>query len=158
MTYPPPSLAGRAPRVRATEYTPAVLRFPSGDCVTGSLEVISSTGGLLGLSKPVIRGTRIKVMFLTQWGPVLGSAEMLSPVSWTQQPFRFVALAYVDQRRLQALTGCSSKLEMPAPEQTSRSLETEPEWIGKYLAAVSRNPPRRPLLERMLEALMPGTK
>jgi hypothetical protein len=135
-----------------------VVRFPSGDCVTGSLEVISSTGGLLGLSKPVIRGTRIKVMFLTQRGPVLGSAEMLSPVSWTEQPFRFVELAYGDQRRLQALTGCSSKPEMPVPEQTSRLLDSEPEWIGKYLAAVRRNPPRKPLLERMLEALTPGSK
>ena len=62
--------------------------------MTGSLEVFSSTGGLLSLQKPLIRGTRIKVMFLTQSGPVLGAAEMLSPVSWTQQPFRFVALAY----------------------------------------------------------------
>src|ERR1700674_3723837 len=113
MTCPPPSLTGRAPRVRATEYTTAVLRFQSGDCVTGRLEVISSTGGLLGLSKPLIRGTRIKVMFLTQTGPVLGAAEMLSPISWTEQPFRFVALAYGDQRRLQAITGCSLKLEMP---------------------------------------------
>ena len=52
-------------------------------------------------------------MFLTQNGPVLGAAEMLSPVSWTQQPFRFVALAYVDQRRLQAITGSSVKLEKP---------------------------------------------
>ncbi len=162
MTCPPPSLACRAPRVRATEYTPAVLRFPSGDCVTGSLEVISSTGGLLSLSKPLIRGTRIKVMFLTQRGPVLGSAEMLSPVSWTEQPFRFVALAYGDQRRLKAITGDSSKLEMPIPELTrpilNTELNTEPDWIDKYRAAVSRNPPRRPLLERMLGALMPGTK
>jgi hypothetical protein len=92
-----------------------VLRFPSGECVTSSLEIISSTGGLLGLSKPLIRGTRIKVMFLTQRGPVLGTAEMLSAVSWTQQPFRFVALAYGDQRRLKAITGDSSKLEMPMP-------------------------------------------
>jgi hypothetical protein len=137
-----------------------VLRFPSGECVTSSLEIISSTGGLLGLSKPLIRGTRIKVMFLTQRGPVLGTAEMLSAVSWTQQPFRFVALAYGDQRRLKAITGDSSKLEMPmpVPEQTSRILDTEPEWIDKYRAAVSQIPPRKPLLERMLGALMPGPK
>src|SRR6266849_8970012 len=80
MTDSSPSAAWRAPRVRATEYTPAVLRFPCGDCATGSLEVISSTGGLLRLSKPLIRGTRIKVMFLTQSGPVLGAAEMLKSV------------------------------------------------------------------------------
>jgi hypothetical protein len=160
MSCPPASFACRAPRVRPTEYTPAVLRFQGGDSVTGNLEVISSTGGLLRLSKPLILGTRIKVMFLTQDGPVQGAAEMLSAISWTQQPFRFVALAYGDQRRLQAVTGCSSKLEMPIPEQTSQIVDTEQgivdtehQWIDKYRAAVSRNPPRRPLLKRIL-----GTK
>ena len=161
MTHPPPPLAARAPRVRATEYTPAVLRFQSGDCVTGSLEVFSSTGGLLCLSKPLIRGSRIKVMFLTQKGPVLGAAEMLSPVSWTQQPFRFVALAYGDQRRLLALTGCPPKPEVSTPEQIGligSIPNAEPEWIDKYRAAISQDPPRRPLFERMLEAITPSTK
>jgi len=139
--------------------------------MTGSLQVVSSTGGLLCLSKPLIRGTRIKVMFLTQRGPVLGSAEMLSPVSWTEQPFRFLELAYGDQRRLQAITGNSSKLEapLPAPAVAVASAPTpEPpsvievsapeEWIGKFRAAVSQNPPRKPLFERMLEAIRPETR
>ena len=160
MTCQPASSARRAPRIRPTEYTPAVLRFQSGDCVTGNVEVITSTGGLLRLSKPLILGTRVKVMFLTQNGPVLGAAEMLSAVSWTQQPFRFVALAYGDQRRLEAVTGGSSKPETQPPEQTSRIGHTEPgivdsehQWIDKYRAAVAQNPPRRPLLKRIL-----GTK
>jgi hypothetical protein len=135
-----------------------VLRFQSGDCVTGRLEVFSSTGGLLCLSKPLIRGTRIKVMFLTQIGPVMGSAEMLTPVSWTEQPFRFMALASGDQRRLQAITGYTPKPEIPIPEPTDRTLTPEPDWIDKYRAAVSRTPPRRRLLERMIEALTSGTK
>ena len=70
--------------------------------MTGSLQVVSSTGGLLCLSKPLIRGTRIKVMFLTQRGPVLGSAEMLSPVTWGLQPFKFVKLYEDDESRLAA--------------------------------------------------------
>lgn len=134
-----------------------MIRLQGGDSVIGNLEVISSTGGLLRLSKPLILGTRIKVMFLTESGPVLGAAEMLSAISWTHQPFRFVALTYGDQRRLQAVTGCSSKLEMPSPERTSRILDseqgivdTEHQWIDKYRAAVAQNPPRRPLLKRML--------
>ncbi len=158
MTCPAPSLARRAPRIRTTERTPAVLRFQSGDCVTGRLEVFSSTGGLLCLSKPLIRGTRIKVMFLTQTGPVMGSAEMLTPVSWTEQPFRFVALASGDKRRLQAITGCSPRVEMPIPEPTSRTFNPEPDWIDKYRAAVSRTPSRRRLLERIIDAFTPGTK
>ena len=158
MTCSPPSPACRAPRIRVTEYTPAVLRFPCGDCATGSVEVFSSTGGLLRLSKPLIRGTRITVMFLTQSGPVLGAAEMLSPISWTEQPFRFVAPAHGDQRRLRATTGCSLKTEMPIPVQATRKVDTEHEWIDKYRDAVSRNPPPRRLLKRMLEAMMLGTK
>ena len=158
MTCPAPSLARRAPRIRTTERTPAVLRFQSGDCVTGRLEVFSSTGGLLCLSKPLIRGTRIKVMFLTQTGPVMGSAEMLTPVSWTEQPFRFVALASGDKRRLQAITGSSPRVEMPIPEPTTRTSNPEPDWIDKYRAAVSRTPPRRRLFERMIDAFTPGTK
>jgi hypothetical protein len=39
-------------------------------------------------------------MFLTQAGMVLGSAEMLSPVSLRLQAFRFIALHSDDQNRL----------------------------------------------------------
>jgi hypothetical protein len=160
MTGQSASSACRAPRIRPTEYTPAVIRFKGGDSVSGNLEVISSTGGLLRLSKPLILGTRIKLMFLTESGPVLGAAEMLKAISWTHQPFRFVELTYGDQRRLQAVTGCSSKPERLVPEQTSRIFNSEPgivdpehQWIDKYRAAVAQNPPRRPLLKRVL-----GTK
>jgi len=34
---------------------------------------------------------------------VLGSAEMLSPLSWSLQPFRFVGLADDDQDRLKTV-------------------------------------------------------
>jgi hypothetical protein len=135
-----------------------VLRFPCGDCLTGSLEVISSTGGLLRLSKPLIRGTRIKMMFLTQSGPVLGTAEMLTPISWTEQAFRFVTLAPSDQRRLQAMTGCSLEPDMSKLVRIGQQVDTEHQWIDKYRDAVSRNPPPMPLFKRMREAIMPGAK
>jgi hypothetical protein len=122
------------------------------------LEVFSATGGLLCLPKPLIRGTRIRVMFLTPKGPVLGAAEMLTPVSWTQQPFRFVTPVHGDQPKLQSTGGRYSKLDIPAPQPGSPILDPEPQWINKYRAAVSQNPPRRPLLERILEALWPGRK
>ncbi len=97
---PQPRPTCRAARVRLADFTPAVLRLQDGGCTTGSLEVISLTGGLLGLSKPVDRDSRVKLMFLSQKGAVLGTAEMLAPVSRTRQPFRFVALSYADQRKL----------------------------------------------------------
>jgi hypothetical protein len=151
-------LPSRAPRVRTTEYTPAVLRFPSGDTVTGRLEVFSATGGLLCLPKPLIRGTRIRVMFLTPNGPVLGAAEMLGPVSWTQQPFRFVRPADQDRPQPRVTSGRSPKLDSPVSQPGIQIPDPEPQWIDKYRAAVSRHPPRRPLLARMLEALRLGRK
>jgi len=122
------------------------------------LEVFSATGGLLCLPKPLIRGTRIRVMFVTPKGPVLGAAEMLTPVSWNQQAFRFVTPAHEDQCKPQVSSGRSPKLNIPVPQAGTQILDPEPQWIDKYRAAVSRNPPRRPLLARMLEALMLGTK
>jgi len=68
----------------------------------GKLQVISLTGGLLYLSNLLGQGSRVKLIFLTNSGPVLGAAEMLSPISWTQQPFRFLTLDECDQRKLRA--------------------------------------------------------
>ncbi|MFZ0420685.1 MAG: hypothetical protein WAM04_21470 [Candidatus Sulfotelmatobacter sp.] len=65
------------------------------------MQVISLTGGLLCLPKALDHGCLVKLMFLTSGGSVLGAAEMLNPVSWSLQPFKFVALHYDDERRLQ---------------------------------------------------------
>src|SRR5215831_4741369 len=103
MKYPSPSQASRrAPRTCFAETTPAVLRCQDGRRVPGKLQIISLTGGLLSLSKPLDRGSQVKMMFMTRSGSVLGAAEMLSPVSWHLQPFKFIGLHDDDQRRLQA--------------------------------------------------------
>jgi hypothetical protein len=103
MTYlPQQQTSRRAPRACFAEPTPAVLRFRDGHRVPAKLRTISITGGLLCLSKPVDQGSQVKVMFLTGSGSVLGAAEMLSPLSWSFQPFKFVGLYDADQRRLQA--------------------------------------------------------
>jgi hypothetical protein len=39
-------------------------------------------------------------MFLTGSGSVFGVVEMLSPISWSLQPFKFVGLYEDDQQRL----------------------------------------------------------
>jgi hypothetical protein len=90
----------RAPRQKLTNPTPAVLRFPSGGQVRARLQVISITGGLLFLPNLLDRGTCAKLMFLTDSGAVLGTAEMLIPISTTLQPFRFVAIDSDDQGRI----------------------------------------------------------
>jgi hypothetical protein len=132
MTYLPHSHTyWRSPRVRLADITPAVLRLADGRRHRGELETISLTGGLLSMPNMLDRGSRIKLMFLTPTGPVLGSAEMLSPVSTTRQPFRFVALEEGDQRRLRAVV--QSFLDPGAQA-----------WIQKYRAAlVHRKPARR---------------
>jgi hypothetical protein len=90
----------RAPRQKLTHPTPAVLRFPSGGQVRARLQVISITGGLLFLPNLLDRGTCGKLMFLTDSGAVLGTAEMLIPISTSLQPFRFVAIDSDDQSRI----------------------------------------------------------
>jgi hypothetical protein len=93
----------RATRVHFTERTPAVLRLGDGRRVSGKLKVVSLTGGLLSVAHPVDTGSNAKLMFLTGAGMVIGSAEMLSPLSWTLQPFRFAGLADDDQDRLKTV-------------------------------------------------------
>src|ERR1700682_4734013 len=132
MAYLPHSYTSwRSPRARLADITPAVLRLPDGCRHRGKLETISLTGGLLRMPNLLDRGSRIKLMYVTHTGPVLGAAERLSPVSTTRQPFRFVALEEGDQGRLRAVV--QSFLD-PGEEA----------WIEKYRAAlVQRNPTRR---------------
>ena len=122
----------RAPRLNLSDLTPAVLRFEDGHRTQGQLEVISLTGGILGLPKPVVRESRVKLMFVTPTGPVLGTAEMLKPVSWNQQPFRFVGLEKDDQRRLH-----------DSIQSSFGQVSKDQEWIDKYRAALDQQPPRR---------------
>ena len=100
-SLPPWQPAPRAPRAHFVEPTPAVLRLNDGRRVTGNLKVVSVTGGLLSVANAVDAGCNAKVMFLTKAGMVLGSAEMLNPMSSSLQAFRFVALHSDDQNRLQ---------------------------------------------------------
>jgi hypothetical protein len=48
-------------------------------------------------------------MFLTERGSILGAAEMLSPISWHLQPFKFTRLYDDDEERLE--TAIQSSLE-----------------------------------------------
>jgi hypothetical protein len=120
MTY----MNSRAPRVSFREVTPAVVRLRNGWRVSGKLQMISATGGLLSLSKPLDQGSEVKLMFLTQSGPVLGAAEMLSPVPGGAQPFKFTALFNDDLRRLQAAIQLSQNQNRLEREQ----LETFRAW------------------------------
>ena len=133
----------RSPRVSLPDTTPAVLRLADGSAARGNLKTISLTGGMLDVSNAVDRGARVKLMFMTQMGPVLGTAEMLHPVSTSQQPFRFVSLEERDQRRLRAVVG--------SPQVAADA------WIEKYRAALDQEQrPRRGIFKAALAALTIG--
>jgi hypothetical protein len=70
--------------------------------VPGKLQLISISGGLLGLQRPLKPESVVKLLFVTPSGSILGVAKMLNPLSWGLQPFRFVTLRDDDELRLQA--------------------------------------------------------
>jgi hypothetical protein len=98
----PPRGARLAPRTSFPEKTHAVVRCQNGSSVLGKLTIISLTGGLLNLERPLDRGSQVKLMFLTNKGSVFAKAEMLPAISWIQQAFKFTKIYDDDQKRLKA--------------------------------------------------------
>ena len=130
---PQQQTAPRTPRVHLDRNTPAVVRFEGGESVSGELQVISLTGGLLSLPAPLERGSQVKLMFLIRPGSVLAGAEMLSPVTNTLQPFRFISLGQKERRKLEAIIPLSVYQDI-----------TEPNWMKKLrVASDHRYEPRR---------------
>src|ERR1700694_2787290 len=119
----------RAPRVHLADFTPAVLRFQDGQRASGQLQVLSLNGGLLSLPGPLDQGSQVRLMFLTRTGAVLGAAERLSPVTSTQQPFRFVSLPVDDRRRLGAA------IQSSLNQETANQEAAEQKWMEKLRAA-----------------------
>jgi hypothetical protein len=122
MPYVPNSSRTRPERARFAELTPVVLRFTDGHRASGNLQVVSVTGGLLSVSRPLSQGLTAKLMFLTCAGSVLGVAEMLSPLSWDQQPFRFVSLHHDDESRLLAAIQSSREQDRREHKNVQRKL------------------------------------
>ena len=141
--FPQPYAQRRVPRFRLADVAPAVLQLHDGRRASSEVQVISRTGGLLSLTKPLDQGSIVELMFHTHRGPVLGTAEMLRPITSTQQPFRFLALPDSDQSTLQA--AFQSALYRNTDEE---------EWIEEFRAAtLSWNPDgTKRLLRAMLAA------
>ena len=104
--------------------TQAVLRFASGERIKGRLQVISVTGGLLWLDTPLDLGSRANVMFLMDAGAVSGTAEMLKPLSGTQQAFRFVEIGKTERSRLEKTIESSTHRQW----QDHQSIVRERAW------------------------------
>lgn len=123
-TLPQVQVTPRSPRLHLDGGTPAVVRFPDGERISGSLEVISLSGGLLALDSPLAQGCQVKLMFVTGAGSVLAGAEMLPPVDRSHQPFRFTSLARQDRNRLESIIPVSVYQDI-----------VEPDWMKKLRAA-----------------------
>jgi len=124
---PQSSSRWRYPRAHLESATPTVLRFANGQRLGAKLQVVSLSGGLLSLPQPLVQGSRVKLMFLTNSGSVFGRAEMLPPVTQALQPFRFVLLPAEDHRRLGELIG-----------ERINQLPSEHDWMEKLRAASQR--------------------
>src|ERR1700746_2518433 len=123
-TLPQLQVTPRSPRLYLDGGTPAVVRFPDGERISGSLEVVSLSGGLLALDNTLEKGSQVKLMFVTGAGSVLAAAEMLAPGGRSRQPFRFVELARQDRHRLESIIPVSVYQDI-----------VEPDWMKKLRAA-----------------------
>jgi hypothetical protein len=95
---------------------PAFIRLEDGRYRRGKLRTISLTGGLLHLQKPHLPGTLVEVVFVSSNGPVLGVAELMTPVSATLkclQPFKFIMIDDEDYRKLGKLIEASMQSQLP---------------------------------------------
>ena len=129
---PPPY---RSPRVRFAHTMPAVLRFSNGQSGPAEIRVLSLTGGLLTLPRCVHHGARVKMMFLLETGAVLSAVELLRPINWTQQPFRFLDLEPRDVHRLQSTI--QNELGMAVPVRKSESVTASSESPKPAVRALS---------------------
>lgn len=93
----------RSQRLQLAEAIPIVLRHHDGHRTSGKLKCVSLTGGLVVPASLLPPGSVVRLIFVTPKGPVTGTAEMLHPVTWAEQPFRFAAIPDSDQQRLRAV-------------------------------------------------------
>lgn len=93
----------RSQRLHLADSIPVVLRRQDGHRTPAKLQCVSLTGGLMVLAPLLPPGSMVKLIFVTPKGPVTGTAEMLRPISWTEQPFRFAAIPDSGQHRLRAV-------------------------------------------------------
>lgn len=102
--FPQPNSNKRATRVKFGGSIPAAIRSEVSGAVRAKLHVLSTTGGLFILAKPLEPGDFVQVTLQTSQGAIRGMAEILQPTrkstSGCLQPFRFVALDDEDHSRL----------------------------------------------------------
>jgi hypothetical protein len=109
--YPQCNPLHRATRLQLAT-TPALVKSGDGNRANARLQIVSTTGGLLQLTRALSEGDFVELAFQTRSGDVHGMAEMLNPVRSSPgsvfQPFRFVALGDDDHETLHRLIESAS--------------------------------------------------
>jgi hypothetical protein len=102
--FPQNNANRRSPRVQLYGSVAAAVMAEGGQRARAKLQSISINGGLLQLPKELSAGDFVEIAFHTRAGAICGMAEMLRPTRKFQsaclQPFRFIALADDDHRKL----------------------------------------------------------
>ncbi|HEY1262068.1 MAG TPA: hypothetical protein VGF06_01015 [Terriglobales bacterium] len=104
--FPQAHISKRAPRVRINGSIQALVMLEDGGRAKAKLQSVSTTGGLLRLTKALGQGDLVEVAFPTQIGSVRGMAEMLNVIPSTDgalQPFRFIAMGDDEHRALRMM-------------------------------------------------------
>jgi hypothetical protein len=116
----------RSPRVQLHGSVAAAVMAEGGQRARAKLQSISVNGGLLQLQHELSAGDFVEIAFHTRSGDVHGMAEMLHPTRQLQtaclQPFRFIALADDDHRKLRmALDSANDRSFLdPAAEEPQK--------------------------------------
>jgi hypothetical protein len=102
--FPQSNATRRSPRILLRGSVSAAVLAEDGRRARAKLQSISINGGLLQLQQQLSTGDFVEIAFHTRSGAIHGMAEMLQPTSGLDnahlQPFRFIALADDDHRKL----------------------------------------------------------
>src|SRR6201987_4355522 len=125
--FPQPHPTDRERRLKVRGSVVVAIRSEGAQVVRAKLDELSTTGGLLLLSKAFQQGDFVEVAFPTSKGTVHGMAELLAArresTSGCLQPFRFVALADEDHTRLRmVLEAHSDQITVGGPSNKPHSL------------------------------------
>ena len=126
--FPQSNANQRAPRVQLHGSVTAAVMAEGGQRARAKLQSISINGGLLQLQHELSTGDFVEIAFHTRSGPICGMAEMLGPTRKFQtaclQPFRFIALADDDHRKLRM--ALDSALDRSFLDPVSEQMQTPP--------------------------------
>jgi hypothetical protein len=120
----------RSPRVQLNGSIAAAVTAQGGQRARAKLQSISFNGGLLELQHELSAGDFVEIAFHSRSGPIYGMAEMLHPTCKFQtaclQPFRFIALADDDHRKLRM--ALDSALDRTFLSRGSEQFQTPPKF------------------------------